>query len=107
MICSSSESVPLKSNAIARGRVLIGRPSYAALAVPAFAFELALAAAFLHAFWNLLLARARDPEGAAAVALVAAVIVFAPVTAGGWGAEAGGWPLIALASCLQPPSFLL
>ena len=107
MICSSSESVPLKSNAIARGRVLIGRPSYAALAVPAFAFELALAAAFLHAFWNLLLARARDPEGAAAVALVAAVIVFAPVTAVVWRAEASVWPFIAVTSCLQLLYFVL
>ena len=49
-------------------------------AMPPLAFTLALAAAFLHAFWNLLLARARDPESATAVALLAAVIVFAPVT---------------------------
>ena len=47
--------------------------------MPLVAFTLALAAAFLHAFWNLLLARARDPEAATAVALVAAVVVFAPV----------------------------
>src|SRR2546430_737991 len=34
MICSSSESVPLKSNVIARGRVRIGPPSSPALAAP-------------------------------------------------------------------------
>ena len=49
--------------------------------MPPLAFMLALAAAVLHAFWNLLLARSRDPESATAVALVAAVVVFAPVAA--------------------------
>ena len=49
--------------------------------MPPVAFTLALAAAFLHAFWNLLLARARDTESATAIALLAAVIVFAPLTA--------------------------
>jgi drug/metabolite transporter (DMT)-like permease len=43
------------------------------------ALALALAAAFLHACWNILLARARDPEAATAVALVVAVVAFAPV----------------------------
>ena len=38
--------------------------------MPPLAFTLALAAAVLHAFWNLLLARARDPESATAVALL-------------------------------------
>jgi hypothetical protein len=38
--------------------------------VPAGALAFALAAACAHALWNLLLARARDPEVATAVALV-------------------------------------
>src|SRR5262249_28626216 len=107
MIGSSFESVPLKSNAIARGRLLIGRPSYAASTVPAFAFGLALAAAFLHAIWNLVLARARDPQTATAVALVAAVIVFAPVTAVVWRADARVWPFILVSSLLQLLYFAL
>src|SRR5262249_50088197 len=107
MIGSAFESVPLKSDAIARGRPLIGRPSYAAPTMPAFAFALALAAAFLHAIWNLLLARARDPRAATAVALVAAVIVFAPVTAVVWRADAKVWPFILTSSLLQLLYFAL
>jgi len=71
------------------------------------AFSLALAAAFLHAFWNLLLARARDPESATAVALVAAVVVFAPVTALTFDAEWAVWPFIVLTSMLQLVYFAL
>ena len=75
--------------------------------MPAFAFALALAAAFLHAFWNLLLARTRDPQAATAVALVSAVIVFAPVTAIVWRAETQVWPFVASTSLLQLVYFAL
>ena len=75
--------------------------------MPATALGFALAAAFLHAFWNLLLARARDPEGATAVALVASVVVFAPVAAFVWKAEASVWPFIAATSLLQLLYFAL
>ena len=71
------------------------------------AFSLALAAAFLHAFWNLLLARARDPESATVVALLAAVIVFAPVTALTFDAEWAVWPFIVVTSMLQLLYFAL
>ena len=69
--------------------------------MPPVAFTLALAAAFLHAFWNLLLARARDTESATAIALLAAVIVFAPVTAVRFHAEWAVWPFIVVTSLLQ------
>ncbi len=69
--------------------------------MPPVAFTLALAAAFLHAFWNLLLARARDTESATAIALLAAVIVFAPVTAVRFQAEWAVWPFIVVTSLLQ------
>lgn len=62
--------------------------------MPASAFGLALAAAFLHALWNVLVARAHDPEAATAVALLAAIVVFAPVTAVVWEAEAAVWPYL-------------
>jgi drug/metabolite transporter (DMT)-like permease len=75
--------------------------------MPPLALSLALAAAFLHAFWNLLLARARDPECATAVALVAAVIVFAPVTAATWQLDSRVWPFIAVTSVLQLVYFAL
>jgi len=75
--------------------------------MPALAFGFALAAAFLHAVWNLLLARTRDPESATAVALVASVVVFAPVTAVVWEAEARVWPFIVATSLLQLLYFAL
>lgn len=75
--------------------------------MPPLAFILALAAAVLHAFWNVLLARARDPESATAVALIAAVIVFAPVTALRFDAEWAVWPFIVVTSMLQLLYFAL
>ena len=70
-------------------------------AMPLSALLLALAAAFVHAFWNLLLARARDPEAATAVALIVAVVVFAPVSLFAWSLEREVWPYLVVTSCLQ------
>ncbi len=75
--------------------------------MPPLAFMLALAAAVLHALWNILLARARDPESATAVALVAAVVVFAPVTVVRFDAEWDVWPFIVVTSMLQLLYFAL
>jgi len=75
--------------------------------MPPLAFSLALAAAVLHAFWNILLARARDPESATAVALVAAVVVFAPLAALRFDAEWAVWPFIIATSMLQLLYFAL
>jgi drug/metabolite transporter (DMT)-like permease len=60
--------------------------------MPASALAFALAAAGLHALWNLLLARARDIESATAVALIVAELVFAPVAVVVWRVDAGVWP---------------
>lgn len=75
--------------------------------MPASALALTLAAAFLHALWNLLLARERDPQAATAVALLAAVIVFAPVAAVVWEVDARVWPFIVVTACLQGLYFVL
>ncbi len=75
--------------------------------MPLSAFLLALAAAFVHALWNLLLARARDPEAAGAVALVTAVVVFSPLLAFTWELEAEAWPYIAASSALELAYFAL
>jgi drug/metabolite transporter (DMT)-like permease len=72
----------------------------------ASALALALGAAFLHAFWNLLLARAPDIEAATAVALVVGVVAFAPVAALAWDAEPEVWPYLAVTSLLQLAYFL-
>lgn len=71
------------------------------------ALALALGAAFLHAFWNLLLARAPDVEAATAVALLAGVACFAPVAALAWRVEPAAWPFLAATSVLQLAYFVL
>jgi len=75
--------------------------------VPTSALLLALAAAFVHAFWNLILARARDPQAATAVALVVAVVVFAPVAIVVGGVERDVWPYLVVTSFLQLVYFVL
>lgn len=62
--------------------------------MPTSALLLALAAAFVHALWNLLLARARDPEAATAVALAVAVLAFAPVAGLTRDVDPAAWPYI-------------
>lgn len=75
--------------------------------MPPLALSFALAAAFLHAFWNLLIARSRNPECATVVALIAAVVAFAPVTAATWRLDSRVWPFIAVTSVLQLVYFAL
>ena len=74
--------------------------------MPASALALALGAAFLHAFWNLLLARAPDIEATTAVALIVGVVAFAPVAALAWDAESQVWPYLAVTSLLQLTYFV-
>ena len=69
--------------------------------MPADALALALAAAFLHAFWNLLIARAKDPEAATAVALLVALAAYAPVAVLTWRIEPAAIPYIVVTSFLQ------
>lgn len=71
------------------------------------AFALALGSAFLHALWNILLARERDPEPATAVAICASVVVFAPAAALMWDVDPRVWPFIAVTSVLQLVYFAL
>ena len=73
----------------------------------AVAFALALGSAFLHAFWNVLLARERDVEAATAVAMATSVLVFAPVAALSWDVDARVWPFVAVTSVLQLTYFAL
>jgi drug/metabolite transporter (DMT)-like permease len=75
--------------------------------VPASAFAFALAAAFVHALWNVLLARARDVQAATAVALVAAAVVFAPIAAATWDVRAAVWPFVVASAALETVYFAL
>jgi drug/metabolite transporter (DMT)-like permease len=75
--------------------------------MPASALALALAAAFVHAFWNLVLAGSRDIRAATAVALVCGSVAFAPVAVLAWRAEDDVWPYLAVTSLLQLAYFIL
>jgi drug/metabolite transporter (DMT)-like permease len=75
--------------------------------VPFPAFALAISSAFVHALWNLLLARARDSEAATAVALIAGTIVFAPVAALTWDIDSGALPYLAASAALEVAYFAL
>src|SRR5919201_2327618 len=75
------------------------------MAISALAF--ALAAAWFHALWNLLLARARDVESATAVALITAEVVFAPVAVAVWRADAGVWPWLVGSGLFEIAYFVL
>jgi drug/metabolite transporter (DMT)-like permease len=75
--------------------------------MPVTALALALVAAFVHALWNILLARARDIESATAVALITAELVFAPVVAFTWEAHRAVWPFLIASGLLQLTYFVL
>lgn len=67
----------------------------------ASALVLALAAAWLHALWNLLLARARDVEAATAVAFTIAILAVAPVAVVAWDVERAALPYAAVSAVLE------
>ena len=75
--------------------------------MPASALALALAAAALHAVWNVLLARAGDVRAATTVALAVGVVLFAPVAAATWEVEAAAVPWIAASATLEILYFAL
>jgi drug/metabolite transporter (DMT)-like permease len=75
--------------------------------MPTSALGLALAAACVHALWNVLLARARDIEAATAVALLVAEVVFLPVAIALWHAHRAVIPFIFASAALQLVYFTL
>jgi drug/metabolite transporter (DMT)-like permease len=65
------------------------------------ALGLALAAAGLHASWNLLLARERDTQATTAVSLLAFVVALAPLAAATWRVEGAAVPYILGSGALE------
>lgn len=63
--------------------------------MPPLALVLALSAAFLHAGWNLLLARSPDTNARTAVALAVGAVVFAPLAVGIGRVEGQALPYVA------------
>jgi len=75
--------------------------------VPLSAFLLVLAAAVLHAGWNVILARAADVAAATTVALALSVVLFAPVAVATWDVQAAALPWIAASALLEIAYFAL
>ena len=75
--------------------------------MPASALGLALAAAFLHALWNLGLAREQDTEAATAIGLLTVVAVLALPAALTWRVEGAAVPYIAGSAALELAYFAL
>ena len=75
--------------------------------MPVTALLLALAAAALHALWNLLLARSRDAEAATALVLALSVVAYAPMAAVTWDVEAAAVPYVAGSAALELAYFAL
>ncbi len=75
--------------------------------MPATALALALAAAALHAGWNILIARAGDPEGAGAAAILIGVVAFAPVAVLTWQVEWSAVPYIGASAAFELAYFAL
>lgn len=75
--------------------------------MPLSTLAIVLAAAAVHAFWNLVIARARDTQAAMAVALAISVIVGVPFALLRWNVQPEAWPFIALSSVLELAYFYL
>jgi drug/metabolite transporter (DMT)-like permease len=60
-----------------------------------------LGSAALHAFWNWLVADARDSHAIAAVAMLTGAVAFAPAAILTWDVDAAAWPFIAGSAALE------
>jgi drug/metabolite transporter (DMT)-like permease len=69
--------------------------------VPVSALLLALAAAVLHACWNLVLVREPDVEAATAATMIVCVVAAAPVAAATWRVSGGAWPYVAASGAVE------
>ena len=69
--------------------------------MPATALGLALAAAFLHALWNLLAARARDTEAAMGIAMTLGPLLMLPIAIMRWRLEPEVLPYVAVSATLE------
>lgn len=68
---------------------------------------LVLAAALIHAFWNLVIARADDTQATTALALAIGVIVAVPLAVLRWNVRPEAWPFIAASSAVELVYFWL
>ncbi len=71
------------------------------------ALSLTLAAALIHAGWNLILSGSEDTHSATAVAIVAGVLMFSPVAALTWHVQTSALPYMAASAALESLYLLL
>lgn len=69
--------------------------------MPPLAIALVLVSAVLHASWNLLIARSRDPEAATALAVPIGALLFLPFALPTWRIEPGAWPYLVVSMALE------
>jgi len=82
-------------------------PLSACSRVPPEALALALAAAFLHAGWNVLLRGSADVAARTVAVLCWSVVLFAPVAAATWRVEGAAVPYIAASAAAEGVYFVL
>jgi uncharacterized membrane protein len=75
--------------------------------MPLTALAITLAAAVVHALWNLVVARSSDNQATTAVAIAIGVAVAAPFAILRWHVEPAAWPFIAASSVLELVYFWL
>ncbi|MET0773765.1 MAG: DMT family transporter [Candidatus Limnocylindrales bacterium] len=75
--------------------------------MPLEAVAIVLAAAFLHALWNLLLARSPDPSAGIAVATAVGALVTLPLAIARWRLEPEALPWVAVSATLELVYFVL
>jgi drug/metabolite transporter (DMT)-like permease len=75
--------------------------------LPASALVLSLAAAVVHATWNMLVARARDPQAATAVGGVIGALVLVPLALVTWRVDPAALPFAAASAIIHVAYFAL
>ena len=75
--------------------------------MPPEALLLALAAAFLHAGWNVLLRGSADVAARTVAVLCLSVVLFAPLAAASWSVQAAAVPYVAASAVLEAVYFVL
>src|SRR4051794_27320117 len=66
-----------------------------------------LAAAFIHALWNLIVVAARDRTATTTIVIIFGALLFVPLAVARWDVQPQAWPYIALSSVLELVYFAL
>jgi drug/metabolite transporter (DMT)-like permease len=75
--------------------------------MPLDAFAIVLVAAALHAFWNLVIAGARDTQATTALAIAIGVICVLPFAIIRWSVQPQVWPFVGASAALEIVYFYL